>query len=256
MKQGQVRSIVLASIGTLALVGMLVAAVLMLPARSANAQDATVAPVQVLPRTITVVGEGQVKVEPDIARINIGVEVIRPTVREASDANEELLSGVLTALQAAGVAEDDIQTSGFTVFSERFGPNGQLPEDEVTYRVSNNVMVVVRDLANIGAILDAAIEAGANNIYGVEFALDNTDTVESEARGVAIADAKTKADELAALSGVGLGAVVSVSEVLSQNLPYAQFRESAVGMGGGGPTIQPGQVTLTMQLQVVYEITQ
>lgn len=253
MKQG--RSIALAGLGALALVAVLVAAFLMLPARNANAQDTAVAPTQALPRTITVVGEGQVKVEPDIARINIGVEVVRPTVREASDANEELLNSVLTALQAAGVAEDDIQTSGFSVYAERFGPNGPLPENEVTYRVSNNVMVTVRDLANIGSILDAAIEAGANNIYGVEFALDNTDAVESEARGIAIADAGAKAGELATLAGVNVGAVVSVSEILSQNLPYAQFRESAVGMGGGGgPTIQPGQVTLTMQLQVVYEI--
>lgn len=256
MKQGRARSIVTATLGTLALVAMLVTAALMLPSRSANAQDATAAPSQALPRTITVVGEGQVKVEPDIARINIGVEVVRPSVRDASDANEELLSAVLSALQASGVAEDDIQTSGFSVYAERFGPNGPLPEDEVTYRVSNNVNVVVRDLTNIGTVLDAAIGAGANNIYGVEFALDNTDAVESEARGTAIADAKAKAEELAGLTGVSVGALVSVSELLSPVMPYAQFRESAVGMGGGGPTIQPGQVTLTMQLQVVYEIAQ
>ncbi len=211
-----------------------------------------------LPRTITVVGEGKVKVEPDIARTNIGVDVVRPTVKEASAANKEIIDRVLTALKEAGIAEEDIQTSGFSVYAERYGPNGPLPEDEVNYRVTNNVNVVVRDLTKVGDVLDAAMEAGANNIYGVEFALDDPNSVESEARKKAIADAKAKAAELAELNDVKLGQVVSVSEVIG-NMGYfaGNFSQMAApALGGGGPTIQPGELSLVMQLQVVYEIAE
>lgn len=210
-----------------------------------------------LPRTITVVGEGKVKVEPDIARVTIGVDVMRPTVKEASAANKELIDAVLAALKEAGVASEDMQTSGFSVYAERFGPSGPLPEDEVNYRVTNNVSLVVRDLTKVGDVLDAAIEAGANNIYGVEFALDDPNTVESEARAKAIDDAKAKAAELAELNDVELGQVISVSEVIGNmgffGGSFSQTAALAMG-GGGGPSIQPGQLSLVMQLQVVYEI--
>ena len=115
-----------------------------------------------LPRTITVVGEGKVKIKPDIARANIGVEVMKNSVKEASDANKAALESVLEALKQNGIEEKDIQTSGFSIFAERFGPEGPLPEDQTNYRVSNNVSVVIRDLEKVGAILDAAIEAGAD----------------------------------------------------------------------------------------------
>ncbi len=205
--------------------------------------------------TITVVGEGRVRVEPDIARINIGVEVVRPTVREATDANNEIIDGVIAALTGAGVAEEDIQTSGFSVFAERFGPEGPLPEDQVTYRVTNTVNVIVRNLESVGAVLDASIEAGANNIYGVEFALDDTAAAQGEARSAAIADAQVKAEDLANLTGTSVGRVLSVSEIVGAQPFFNQFATAAQGLGGGGgPAIQPGQLALSMQLQVVYEM--
>lgn len=213
-----------------------------------------------IPRTITVVGEGKVKIKPDIARANIGVEVMKNSVKEASDANKAALDAVLAALKAQGVAEKDIQTAGYSIVAERFGPEGPLPENQTNYRVSNNVSVVIRDLDKVGAILDAAIEAGANNIYGIEFGLDNTDTVKTEARKAAVADAKAKAEELAGLTGVQVGSVVSVSEVVGNNGGYynaATFNQLDRAMGGGGGTpITPGELDLTLQLQVVYAIAE
>jgi uncharacterized protein len=208
-------------------------------------------------RTITVVGEGTVKIEPDIARANFGVEVMRQTVREALDLNAETMDAVLAALQAQGIAEEDIQTTGFSIFAERYGPQGPLPEDQVNYRVSNNVTVVVRDLDNIGAVVDAAVEAGANNIYGIEFRVDDPSAQESEARQNAIDDARAKAEELASLTGVTVGEVVSVSEVIAGGGYIASnfAQDRGMGGGGGGATpISPGQLELLMQLQVTYAI--
>jgi uncharacterized protein YggE len=248
----KIRNWAYGAVGALAIAAVATAGAFSAPSRTASAQD--VAPVPLLPRTITVVGEGKVNVEPDIARINIGVEVLRPTVREASDANQEIVDSVLAALSAAGIPDEDMQTSNFSVYAERYGVNGPLAEDEVNYRVTNTVNVTVRDLDTVGDILDAAIEAGANNIYGIEFAVDDTTAYASEARAAAVADSNARAEELASLTGVTLGEVLSVSEVIGTATPYNNFRAEAVGMGGGGTSIQPGTLELTTQLQIVYAI--
>ena len=210
-----------------------------------------------LPRTITVVGEGTVKIKPDIAQANIGVEVIRPTVKAASSGAKDSMDAVLQALKEQGVDEKDIQTSGFSVWTERpYGPEG--PADEILYHVSNQVAVTIRELETVGTVLDAAIEAGANNIYGVTFSLADPSQVESAARERAVADAQAKAQELAALNDVKLGDVVSVSEVIGGGGGYyaGGVREAALaaGMGGGGGPIAPGELELTLQLQIVYTV--
>lgn len=211
-----------------------------------------------LSNTITVVGEGSVRMRPDIARANIGVEVLRQSVEEATAENRANVENVLAALKELGVAENDIQTSGFSVYAERFGPEGPLAEDDVRYRVSNNVSVTMRDLDNVGALLDAAISAGANNIYGVDFDIDDPSSVESEARAKAVADAQAKAQDLAELTGVTMGNVVSVSEVIGSGYFASNFSEQGMrGLGGGGGApIEPGELTLVMQLQVQYAISQ
>ena len=161
------------------------------------------------------------------------------------------MDAVLEALKEQGVDEKDIQTSGFSVWTERpYGPEG--PSDEVLYHVSNQVAVTIRDLDTVGTVLDAAIEAGANNIYGVTFNLADPSQVESEARKEAVADAQAKAQELATLNDVELGDVVSVSEVIGGG-----FRGTALaaegGRGGGGP-IAPGELEVTLQLEIVYTV--
>lgn len=211
-----------------------------------------------LSRTITVVGEGTVRVKPDIARANIGVEVMESSVQEASSAATATMEAVLTALQQQGIEENDIQTSGFNIWVDRpYGPEG-LPGENPVYRVNNNVAVTIRDLDKLGSVLDTAIVAGANNIYGITFDLDDPSLVESEAREKAVANGKAKAQELAELNNLQLGEVLSVSEVVGAAVGYypGSFREAgaAPGLGGGGAgPISPGELTFTMQLQIVYD---
>jgi len=215
--------------------------------------------VNATPGTITVVGEGKVRIKPDIARAQIGVEVLMDSVKAASEANKERLEAVLAALEGQGIAAADIQTSGFSVYAERFGYDGPLPDDQTNYRVSNNVNVIVRDLDTLGTVLDAAIEAGANNIYGVEFSLEDPSIIESAARESAVADAQAKAEELAGLTNTTVGTVVSISEVIGNGGGFysSNFAEAARGMGGGGSTpVSPGELELIMQLQITYAISQ
>ncbi len=207
--------------------------------------------------SVTVVGEGTVSIQPDIATASIGVEVVRPTVREASVAAEAIMEEVQAALLSQNLDESDIQTRHFSIFAERFGPGGLLDEDDVRYRVSNTVFITIQDLESIGDVLDAAIDAGANNIYGVDFSLADPASVESEARAKAVADAYDKAEELADIIDVEVGDVMGISEIIGQGGGFfgGNFsRMAAAEMGGGSGPISPGELNLTMQLQITYEL--
>ena len=209
-------------------------------------------------RSITVVGEGKVSVSPDVAEANVGVEVLAPTVKGATAEAKERMTAIMAALQEAGIAEKDIQTSNYSIYFERYPEIRALVETEPSevegnYRVSNMVRVKIRDLDKIGAVLDEVIEAGANNVYGVNFTLDDPSEVRSEARAKAIADAKAKAQELADLNGVNLGEVLQISEVIGGSFPTIGMPMAMEYAGGGGP-ISPGELEYSVQIQVTYAI--
>lgn len=246
-------SIVIAISATLLLlVAVLFAAQAGVAPLDVQAQTGSTAPTD-LPRTITVVGQGKVNVKPDVAQTTIGVEVVKPSVDAASSEAQAVMDAVLSTLGQYVDVDQDVQTSAFSIWVERpYGPDN-LPGEEAFYHVSNQVSVTIRDLDKVGEILDAAIKAGANNIYGVNFSVADPTNLEADAREIAITDARAKAEALATLSQVKLGPVVSVSEVVGGNSPAPMF-DSAVGLGGGGGPITPGEQQMKLQLQVVYAI--
>jgi uncharacterized protein YggE len=155
------------------------------------------------------------------------------------------------------VAENDIQTSYYNVWVERpYTPQGQ-PGTDVLYHVSNNVMVTIRDLDTVTPVLGAAIEAGANNINSVSFSIEDPTPLRAQVQELAVADALAEAQELAGLNGVELGEVVSVSEVISSGAYYVSelsaAQQGGFGGGGAGP-ISPGNVEVSVQLEVSYAI--
>lgn len=244
----------------MAVVILMLASVVLVQATSAwsraQAQTQTnIAPE--LARTITVVGEGRVKIKPDIAQLDIGVTAKNSTVREATDEAEKVMDAVMGALRGHGIAEGDIQTSGFSIWADESypGPEGR-SQGEIIYRVSNQVKVTIRDLDKVAAVLDSTIEAGANNIYGVSFSIDDPAEMESEARKEAVADALAKAQELAALNKVKVGDLISISEVVGGDGGYyAGGFETMRGQGGGGGgPISPGELELSLRLQVVHAL--
>lgn len=227
-------------------------------AKTAGLAQSALATDLMIPRTITVVGEGSVKIEPDVAHVNIGVETVDASVRVATDQASATMTRIMTALEKAGVAAKDMQTSGFSIWAERdYGPERTL-EDETRYRVNNTLNIVIRDLDTVGAVIDAAIEAGANAIHGVSFSIAEPQPLEADARAKAIENARAKAAELATLNNVQVGEVISVSEVVGSgggylNSNFAYMEAAKVGLGGGAP-ISPGELELSMRLQVVYAI--
>lgn len=208
-------------------------------------------------RTITVVGKGVITTRPDTAQATLGVETVGDNVKEATAESGATMEAIIQALTDLGIAERDIQTSGFSVWSERNSGADGTYSSEPTYRVTNTVTVDVRDLDQLGTVLDAAIDAGANSIYGVSFYLEDTADIETQAREKAMSDARAKATELATLADVELGKVISVSEVISGSAPYTSFNAkeaSVAGYGGGVGPISAGELDMSLTLQVSYAI--
>ncbi len=221
-------------------------------APAALASDKTTAPAST--KSVTVVGEGIVNIEPDVATARIGVDVLRTTVREASSEANEIMQEVKAALLAQNIEEKDIQTRNYSIYAERYGPEGLLQEDQVQYRVSNATTVTIRNLDNIGDILDAAIEAGANDIGSVRFSLENPAAVESEARAIAVADARATAEELAGLIGVNVGEVTEISEIVGYGGGFFNSGFSEMALADSSGAFSTGEITLAMQLQITYTL--
>lgn len=204
---------------------------------------------------ITVIGRGEAFGEPDEARVQIGAETFAESVAEATSGNEENVQAIMAALQEIGIAAEDIQTSNYSLWAEQvYGDKG--PEGIAGYRVSNQVNVRIRDIEKVGQVISAATEAGANNIHGVSFTVAEPGDLEIEARQAAISNARQKAQSLAEMSGVELGEIVSLSEVIGQPTPVLE-RLASGGAGAADaavPSISPGEQSYTVQIQVTFAI--
>ncbi len=202
---------------------------------------------------ITVVGSGEAFGEPDEAQVQIGVETFAESVSAATSENEAAIQQILAALEAQGIAKEDIQTTNYNIWAEqRYGDNG--PEGVAGYRVNNQVNVTIRDINQVGEVIGAATEAGANAIYGIYFTVSDPTALQEEARAAAVADAKARAESLAGLNGLEVGEAIIISEVINQT----PFPMPAMGGGvmmeaaAGAPSISPGQLSVQMQVQVTF----
>lgn len=202
------------------------------------------------PPTISVTGEAQVSVAPDLAQIDGGVSTEARTAREASEANNRAMAVILPALKAAGIADADIQTSRISLYpqSTPVRPNG--PMQITGYRASNRVTIRIRDIGKVASTIDALVTAGANEIGGINFMVSQESKMLDEARVRALEDARRKAEIYAKAANVRLGAATSISEE-GQGGPvpmHAQFK------AGTAAQIAPGEETLRVSVSVSYEI--
>jgi uncharacterized protein YggE len=207
--------------------------------------------------TITVTGFGVAYGSPDIARVGLGVEAANEDVLTAVDEANARMNTVNQALQDAGVAAEDIRTENYSIYQERFyGPEGPSPDMPATYRVTNTVAVTVRNTDRVGELLSAAVAAGANVVNYVQFDIAEPDVLEAEARDLAVADARNRADQLADTLGLTVGRVVSVVE-------NAGYYPGPMGLGGGGggpefaasaPPISQGMLSVSISVSITYAL--
>jgi uncharacterized protein YggE len=158
--------------------------------------------------TVSVSGHGEVSVPPDTASVTIGVDVIKPTLDEAQDEATAQAAAVTEALKAAGIADEDIQTEYFSVNILRDYSENADPTVITGFEIINQLRVTVRDTSTLGELLDAAVQAGANSIYGVNFYVDDQTEAARDARVEAVEAARVKAEELAVAAGMTLGKLV------------------------------------------------
>jgi hypothetical protein len=203
---------------------------------------------------LTVQGDGKVSASPDMAIIVLGVETQNASAARAAGENAGLMNETINALLAAGIAENDIQTSSFSLTTM------PVPEDEPkmtsempkapVFLATNQVTVRLNNTTDVGMVLDAAVSAGSNSIQQVSFDLRDPSPQNDRAMTLAIEDAKRQAEVAANAAGVKLVRILEITEGYGY---IAQTAKSALFADAGTP-IQPGQLEISASVTVTYEI--
>jgi uncharacterized protein YggE len=204
------------------------------------------------PAMISVTGEAQVSVPPDLAQIDGGVTSEAKTAREASEANNAAMGKVLLALKGAGIEEKDYQTSRLSLQPQNSSSKPGGPSTIVGYRASNRVTIRLRDITKVASVIDTLVGAGANDIGGINFMVSQASKLLDEARERAIADARRKAEIYARAAGVTLGAPLSITEGGASG-PIL-YRRVAAPMAASGAAVAQGEETLQVTVSVSWAI--
>lgn len=195
---------------------------------------------------IRVTGEGRATLAPDMALLHLMVTREGASAREALDANTEAMREVLAEMRKSGIAERDLQTAQFSI-EPRYrhhqpDAGGQRePPAIVGYTVSNSLAVRVRDLEQVGAILDRSVSLGVNQGGNIQFLNDDPAAALEQARVAAVKDALQRAATLTAAAGVRSGRILEISEQSFQPRPMPMARgqtmmaadSSSVPIAGG-----------------------
>ena len=205
-------------------------------------------------RTITVSGDAEVASKPDQARLSAGVVTQADNAATALTANSTAMNRVFAALRMAGIPDNRMQTSNFSVQPQYppFRPDNQEPQRIIGYQVSNNVTVIVDDLTKVGPTLDALVRSGANQLGGIQFTIADPKPLAERARTLAVVDGAAKARTLATAAGVTLGPLMSIQETSSVR-PVPVFA-MARAMAAEATPIAEGEERVGVNVTMTYAI--
>ena len=207
---------------------------------------------------LTVGGSAQVRVVPDLAVVRLGVVRQAPTAEDAQNGVNGIAGGIVAALGDAGVQENQVQSSRLNlspVYS-RQRPAGNQPPSIVAYRAANTVTVRVEDLGRVGEVIDAALEAGANQLEGVSFELQDDLASRQAALRNAVAEARAKAEAMADALGVRLVSILSVNEgPFAIERPMMEMARAASLQQGVPTPVSPGEVSVAASVTIRYQIS-
>jgi uncharacterized protein YggE len=207
---------------------------------------------------LVIVGTGTAIAEPEMANVVFGVELQGDDPAAIVDEAAGKIDRAIAASRALGVAEGDIRTTGYNLWVETVrDPEKGTPTGEIVYHISHYVRVKLRDLDEVGELLAAVVESGVNAISEVSFTVEDAEALMEQARQQALEKAASRAQQMAAGLDVTLGKPISVMET-GGGYPAMDV---AQGIGGGGakvemaaPSISPGTFSVSVSVQVVYEI--
>lgn len=206
---------------------------------------------------IQVTGTGIVSIKPDTARIRLAVVTEDNEAAKAAAKNAELTDAVIKAVQKAGIAAEDTATRDYNLYRQsRYNSNTGTNEYR-GYRVSNSLTVTVRDIAHTGKIIDAALQAGANELSDISFYARDTSAAYEQARTQAFLHAQNAAETLSAASGKKLGKALFIEEYQNhsayRNSADYVLEERAIKMSSVSTPITPGETEVSVTLRVVFE---
>lgn len=202
-------------------------------------------------QTVTVYGSSQQQKTNEIASFTAGVSQMDEDKQVAIDAVNSQVSDIITQVKSFGVADDDIQTQSISI--HQIDNEFERPQLETTqWRANNSIEITLRDATKASAMAELLAGTGATNVYGPNFRLDNTQNPQDTLLQDAIANAREKAEEIAAGSDARLGKILQVDETMS-NSTFAPAVMMAEGRGGGAPT-EPGSTTISKTVKVVFAL--
>ena len=210
-------------------------------------------------------GQSSISLEPDLAILDIGVESLEKTVAEARVEAAQAMDAMLAVLANWGVGDKDIQTRSLTIrpqydYMEVIKEGVRTSEQVLTgYRVRNTASVKLRNLDDVGPIIDEVADAGGDStrIDGIRFTVEETEPFEDQLRREAVADAQAKAQRFAELTGVSLGDLVFITEIGGGVPVLAGFAEEARVMAMAAQpatSVSGGELELQMAVQAVFSI--
>lgn len=231
---------------------MLLLPILAMGCADADAQDSASAET---PRTISVSGEGEATGTPDMAIMQFGVVAEGKTAGEAMTANSQAMTKVRDKLKELGIAAKDMQTSNFSLNPVYPPYDRNKPEErKITgYSVNNSLTVRLRDIDKVGATIDAAVGAGANNLGGLNFGFQDQSDLEDEAKKDAVRQARATAELVAKEAGVSLGEVmtIAVNSYSGRPQPVAMSR---MATAESATPIEAGESSLSASVSITYRI--
>ena len=228
------------------------------------AQAQTAPPVTIAPGNtlLTVSADGRSLRTPDLAVFNAGVASSGKTAGEALRSNAADMNRVIAALMRAGIADRDIQTSNLSL-NPVYAPQVQRPDGQyeqpqqriIGYQANNSVTVRQRNLAEFGRVIDTLVEAGANQVNGPSFQMDDPDAASDEARLAAMKKARARAELYARAAGLRVGRILSISESGGYNPgPPVMFARMAADSSAAPSPVAAGEIQLNANVTVLFEL--
>ena len=202
--------------------------------------------------TVTASGAGTTQAVPDTAEMSFGVTTLSPNAKSALDEASRSAEQIASAVKKQGVAGEDIQTQDVSVYPQTVDQDGK--QVITGYQASLSVRVKVRDIAKLGEVISAANAAGANNINGPTFTIDDPAPARAEAIDEAVADARKSAEAMATAAGKSVGEVLSMSSSDVGLVPSAMYSQADMAGAAKDVPIEPGQLDITANVVVVFEL--
>ncbi len=207
-------------------------------------------------RVVTVSGYAESKEKNQIANFSAGVESVNDSKDVAVKDVNDKINAITQSVKDFGIDASDIQTQSMSVYQRQntIYDNGVQKNVPGQWDVNNTIAITLRDVARASALADLLTKGGATNVYGPNFQLDTSKAAEDALTADAIANAKVKAEAMAAASGTTLDQVVSVAEGNSGGVVYPMYAASGLGGGGGGAAVQPGSTMVSKTVTVVWSL--